>query len=104
MRLMDEQYLSTPFYGSRRMTAWLHAQGYGINRKRVQRLMRRMGLEGIAPGPRTSQPHPEHTVYPYLRRGLAIERPNQVWCSDITYIPMAVGFMYLVVIMDWFSR
>lgn len=104
MRLMDAQYLQTPFYGSRRMTVWLNAQGYEINRKRVQRLMRRMGLEGLAPGPRTSRPHPEHTVYPYLLRGLAIERPDQVWCSDITYIPMAVGFMYLVVIMDWFSR
>lgn len=104
MRLMDTQYLQTPFYGSRRMTAWLNAQGYEINRKRVQRLRRRMGLAGLAPGPRTRRPHPEHTVYPYLRRGLAIERPDQVWCSDITYIPMAVGFMYLVVIMDWFSR
>jgi putative transposase len=104
MRLMDTQYLQTPFYGSRRLTAWLNAQGYEINRKRVQRLMRWMGLEGIAPGPRTSRPHPEHTVYPYLLRGLVIERPDQVWCSDITYLPMAVGFMYLVVIMDWFSR
>ena len=104
MQLMDAQYLQTPFYGSRRMTAWLNAQGYEINRKRVRRLMRRMGLEGLAPGPRTSRPHAEHTVYPYLLRGLTIERPDQVWCSDITYIPMAVGFMYLVVIMDWFSR
>jgi len=104
MRLVDEQYLRTPFYGSRRMAVWLTEQGYAVNRKRVQRLMQLMGLEGIAPGPRTSRGHPEHKVYPYLLRELTIERPNQVWGTDITYIPMAVGFMYLVVIMDWFSR
>ena len=104
MRLIDEQYLRTPFYGSRRMTVWLQGQGYVVNRKRVRRLMQLMGLEGVAPGPRTSRPHPQHKVYPYLLRGLAIERPDQVWCSDITYVPMPMGFMYLVVIMDWYSR
>jgi len=104
MRLLDEQYLRTPFYGSRRMTVWLQQQGHAVNRKRVQRLMQLMGLAGIAPGPGTSQPHPAHKVYPYLLRQLVIERPDQVWCTDITYVPMPVGFMYLVVIMDWFSR
>ena len=104
MRLLDEQYLRTPFYGSRRMTVWLQSQGYGVNRKRVQRLMQVMGLVGIAPDPGTSHSHPAHPVYPYLLRKLVIERPNQVWCSDITYVPMPVGFMYLMVIMDWFSR
>jgi putative transposase len=86
------------------MTVWLQSQGYPVNRKRVQRLMQLMGLVGIAPGPGTRQPHPAHKVYPYLLRDLVIERPNHVWCSDITYVPMPVGFMYLVVIMDWFSR
>jgi putative transposase len=104
MRLIDEQYLKTPFYGSRRMTDWLEKQGWTINRKRVQRVMRLMGLEGLAPGPSTSRPHPEHVVYPYLLKGLKIERANHVWATDITYIPMAQGFMYLVAIMDWFSR
>lgn len=104
MRLIDEQYLKTPFYGSRRMSVWLQKQGHAINRKRVQRLMRQMGIEGLAPGPRTSRPHPEHKIYPYLLRELSINRPNQVWCSDITYLPMPVGFMYLVAIMDWYSR
>jgi putative transposase len=104
MALIDRQYLVRPFYGSRRMTAWLRRQGHTVNRKRVQRLMRRMGLEAIHPKPRTSRPAPEHRIYPYLLRGLAITRPNQVWCADITYIPMACGFLYLVVVMDWFSR
>jgi len=104
MRLIDEQYTRTPFYGSRKMTVMLNALGHGVNRKRVQRLMRLMNLEGVAPGPRTSQPHPEHKVYPYLLRDLAIERPNQVWAADITYIPISPGFMYLVVVMDWYSR
>jgi putative transposase len=104
MRLLDEQYLKTPFYGSRRMTDWLVKQGWTINRKRVQRLMGLMGLEGLAPGPSTSRPHPEHITYPYLLRGLKIERANLVWATDITYIPMAQGFMYLVAIMDWYSR
>ena len=104
MRLLDEQYTRTPFYGSRRMTVILHGLGYAVNRKRVQRLMRLMGLEGVAPGPRTSHAHPEHTVYPYLLRDRAIERPNQVWASDITYIPLRSGFMYLMAILDWYSR
>ena len=104
MRLLDEQYLQTPFYGSRRMTAWLQAHGYSINRKRIQRLMRLMGLEGLAPGPNTSKAHPEHVRYPYLLRNVSVVRPNQAWCVDITYVPMALGFMYLVAIMDWFSR
>jgi putative transposase len=104
MRLLDEQYLKTPFYGSRRMTQWLRAKGHKVNRKRVQRLMRQMGLEGLAPGPSTSRPHPEHVKYPYLLTGLAIERANLVWAADITYIPMAQGFAYLVAILDWFSR
>jgi putative transposase len=104
MRLLDAQYLVTPFYGSRRMTVWLNQQGYGINRKRIQRLMRLMGLEGLAPGPQTSVAHPAHPHYPYLLRDVAVVRPNQAWCVDITYVPMAIGFMYLVAIMDWFSR
>jgi putative transposase len=104
MRLLDEQYLRTPCYGSRRMTVWLQGQGYAVNRKRVQRLMRQMGLEGVAPGPRTSRPQPQHRIYPYLLRDLTIDRPDQVWCSDITYLPLPVGFMYLVVVMDWYSR
>ena len=104
LRLIDEQYLRRPFYGSRRMSVWLQSQGYAVNRKRVQRLMRRMGLEGLAPGPRTRRPSPEHKVYPYLLRNLEIARPDQVWCTDITYVPMSAGFMYLVAIMDWYSR
>ena len=104
MGLIDRQYLRTPFYGSRRMTAWLRGQGHAVNRKRVQRLMRRMGLEAIGPRPRTSRPASEHKVYPYLLRGLAIERVNQVWCADLTCIPMARGFLYLVAVMDWVSR
>lgn len=104
MRLLDEQYLKTPVYGSRSMRNYLQRLGYKINRKRVQRLMRLMGLEAIYPKPKTSIPHPEHRIYPYLLRGLEIERPNQVWATDITYIPLARGFMYLVAIMDWHSR
>jgi putative transposase len=104
MRLIDEQYTRTPFYGSRRMTVILRGLGYAVNRKRVQRLMRLMGLEGVAPGLRTSHAPPEHPVYPYLRRDRAIERPNQVWASDITYIPRRIGFMYLMAILDWYSR
>ena len=84
MRLLDEQYLRTPFYGSRRMTVWLQRQGYAVNRKRVQRLMQVMGWAGLAPGPATSQPHPPHKVYPYWLRELVVERPNPVWCTDIT--------------------
>jgi putative transposase len=104
MRLLDEQYLRTPFYGSRSMTRHLRRLGYRVNRKHIQRLMRLMGLEAIYPKPKTSRPHPEHKIYPYLLRDLTIERPNQVWASDITYIPMARGFMFLVAVMDWYSR
>ena len=104
MALIDRQYLRTPFYGSRRMTAWLQTQGHMVNRKRVQRLMQLMGLEAIYQRPRTSRPAPEHRIYPYLLRGLVIERVNQVWAADITYIPMARGFLYLVAVMDWLSR
>ena len=104
MRLIDGQYLKTPFYGSRRMTAWLIRQGEAVNRKRVRRLMAVMGLEAIHPGPRTTVPNPDHKVYPYLLRDMAIERRNQVWSSDITYLPLPQGFMYLTVVMDWHSR
>ena len=104
MRLIDEQYLKTPTWGSRSMRNHLRRLGYKINRKRVQRLMRLMGLEAIYPRPKTSRPHPEHKVYPYLLRNLNIDRPNQVWTTDITYIPMSRGFMYLVAVMDWHSR
>jgi putative transposase len=104
MRLIDEQFLKTPTWGSRSMRNHLRRLGYKVNRKRVQRLMRIMGLEPIYPKPRTSRPHPEHKVYPYLLRDLDINRPNQVWAADITYIPMNRGFMYLVAVMDWHSR
>ena len=100
MSLIDRQYLITPFYGSRRMTVWLKTLGHAVNRKRVQRLMRLMGIEAIYRHPNTSKPSPQHKVYPYLLRALEISRVNQVWASDITYIPMVRGFMYLVVIMD----
>ena len=104
MRLIDEQYTRTPFYGWPRMTAQLRRQGYGINHKRVQRLMRIMGLQAIYPKRRTSIAAKKHKVYPYLLRNVAITRPNQVWSADITYIRMLRGFMYLVAIMDWYSR
>jgi putative transposase len=104
MRWMDELYTASPFYGSRRMVAVLRRDGWTVNRKRVRRLMRLMGLAAIYQKPNTSQGHPEHKVYPYLLRDLVIERPNQVWCADITYIPMARGLVYLVAVMDWFSR
>ena len=104
MRLIDEQFLETPWYGSRQMARHLRRQGYEVGRKRVRRVMRRMGLAAIYQKPRTSMPHPEHRVYPYLLRGLEISRPNQVWCADISYIPMRRGFLYLVAIMDWHSR
>ncbi len=103
-RLIDQQYLETPFYGSRRMTVWLQQQGYEVNRKRVQRLMRQLGLEAIYPKPKLSQRHLEHQIYPYLLRGLDIASPNQVWCTDITYLPVLKGHFYLVAIMDWYSR
>ena len=104
MRIIDKQYLKTPVYGSRSMRNYLRRLGYNINRKRVQRLMRLMGLEAIYPKPKTSKPHPEHKIYPYLLRGLKIRRSNQVWAADITYIPLQRGFMYLVAVMDWYSR
>ena len=104
MRRMDELYTKWPFYGSRRMVAALRQDGLNVNRKRVRRLMRVMGLDAIYQKPNTSKGHPDHKVYPYLLRGLSIERPNQVWCADITYIPMAKGFVYLVAVMDWYSR
>jgi len=104
MALIDRQYLVRPYYGSRRMAAWLATQGHRVNRKRVQRLMRLLGLAAIYQRPNTSKLAAAHKIYPYLLGGLAIERVNQVWCSDVTYIPMAKGFLYLVVIMDWVSR
>src|SRR6478736_7061157 len=104
MRRMDELHLAWPFYGSRRMVAVLRREGWPVNRKRIKRLMRLMALEAIYRKPNTSRKHPDHKVYPYLLRGLVIDRPNQVWCADITYIPMAKGFVYLVAVMDWFSR
>ena len=104
MRRIDELYLEYPFYGSRRMAVELTRKGHAVNRKRIQRLMRIMGLEGLAPGPNTSRPHPEHIKYPYLLKGLSITRPNQVWATDITYIPLEHGFVYLVAIIDWYSR
>lgn len=104
MKLIDSQYLSTPFYGARRMALWLKERGYKVNRKRIQRLMRIMGLKAIYQHPGTSKPAPGHKIYPYLLRDIKVTRPNQVWTADITYIPMARGFLYLVVIMDWYSR
>jgi putative transposase len=103
-RLIDEEYTRHPFYGTRRMVVYLGRCGHSVNRKRAQRLMRTMGLAGMAPGPNTSKAHPQHKVYPYLLRGAAIERPNQVWSTDITYIRLARGFVYLVAIIDWYSR
>jgi putative transposase len=104
MALIDRHYLARPYYGSRRMAAWLATQGHLVNRKRVQRLMRLMGLVAIYQRPNTSKAAAGHKIYPYLLGGIAIERVNQVWCSDVTYIPMATGFLYLVVVMDWVSR
>jgi putative transposase len=102
--LIDEEYTRHPFYGSRKMVVFLKTAGYPVNRKRVQGLMRNMGLVGMAPGPNTSRPHPEHKVYPYLLRGVIISRRDQVWSTDITYIRLAHGFAYLVVVIDWYSR
>ena len=104
MRRIDELHLELPFYGSRRMTFELNKEGRGVNRKRVQRLLRVMGIEALVPRPGTSKPAPGHKIYPYLLRGLAIAEPNHVWAADITYIPMARGFLYLVAIIDWVSR
>jgi putative transposase len=104
MRRIDELFTRWPFLGSRRMTAMLRAEGVVINRKRVQRLMRRMGIAALGPKPRTSKPAPGHMIYPYLLRELTVERPNQVWAADITYIPIGRGFLYLVAVIDWASR
>lgn len=104
MRLIDEQYTKSPFYGTRRMTAWLRRQGYEVNRKRVQRLMRLMGIEAIYPRKRFSMSSEESKKYPYLLRGLVMERADQVWSADITYIRMSRGFLYLVAVIDWYSR
>jgi len=104
LRLLDEEYTRHPFYGSRRMTEYLRGCGHVVNRKRVQRLMRTLGLAGMAPGPNTSKPHPQHKTYPYLLRDVDIIRPNQVWSTDITYIRLPRGFVYLVAIIDWYSR
>ena len=104
MRLLDGQYLETPFYGSRRMTHWLCSRGFEVNRKRVQRLMRLMGLEAIYPHRRTSVPDEKHKIYPYLLRNVLIDRVDQVWSADITYVPLHHGFMYLIAVLDWHSR
>ena len=104
MRLIDEQYLQRPFFGSRRMALWLASMGHAVNRKRVQRLMRRMGIEAVYPKPRTTHHNPQHRVFPYLLRDVEIVRPDQVWSTDITYVPMRRGFMYLTAVIDWYSR
>jgi len=104
MKLIDRQYLATPFYGARRMAVWLKSKGHQVNRKRVRRLMTTMGIKAIYRRPRTSMPVPGNKVYPYLLRGIEVTRQNQVWAADITYIPMKRGFLYLVAIIDWYSR
>jgi putative transposase len=104
MRRIDELFTAWPFLGSRRITAMLRTEGHVVNRKRVRRLMRKMGIAALGPKPRTTKPAPGHKIFPYLLRGLAIERPNQVWCADITYIPIGRGFLYLVAVMGWASR
>jgi putative transposase len=104
MRRIDEQYTARPYYGSRRMAVWLNQHGEAVNRKRVQRLMRLMGLEAIYPKPKLSAAGRGHRIYPYLLRDVAVERPDQVWSTDITYVPLAAGFMYLAAVIDWYSR
>jgi len=104
MRKIDALYLKRPFYGSPRITDWLRQLGWRVNEKRVARLMRVMAIQAIVPGPHTSRPHPVHRIYPYLLRGRAVQAANEVWCADITYVPLIQGFMYLVAVMDWFSR
>ena len=104
MRMLDEQYTRAPFYGSRKMMEWLGTQGFAVNRKRVSRLMALMGIEAVYPKPKLSQPGEGHKIHPYLLRGVAVDRVNQVWSTDITYIRMTQGFVYLVAVMDWFSR
>jgi len=104
MRTIDDQYLKTPWYGARQMARHLRRQGYGVGRKRIRRLMRLMNLRAIAPGPQTSRRNPAHKVYPYLLRDRSIQHANEVWCADLTYIPLAHGFVYVVAIMDWQTR
>lgn len=104
MRMIDEQYMRTPYFGSRKMAVWLGKAGHDVNRKRIQRLMNVMGIEAIYRKPRTSIKSPENKVYPYLLRDVQVTRPDQVWCTDITYVPLRRGFMYLVAVMDWYSR
>jgi len=104
MKLLDEQYLLRPFYGSRKMCEWLQQKGYRVNRKRIQRLMRKMGIEALYPKPSTSAPSKAHKIWPYLLRGVDVAKANQVWAADITYIPMSRGYLYLVAIIDWHSR
>lgn len=104
LTLIDAEYTRHPFYGSRKMVVHLRIRGHIVNRKRVQRLMRILGLAGMAPGPNTSLPHPQHKIYPYLLRGVNVTRPNQVWSTDITYIRLAHGFVYLAAVIDWYSR
>lgn len=104
LSVIDAEYTQHPFFGSRKIKHYLRALGYTINRKRVQRLMRILGLAGMAPGPNTSRPHPDHKIYPYLLRGLDVTRPNQVWSTDITYLRLPKGFVYLVAVIDWYSR
>jgi putative transposase len=104
LALIDAEYTLHPFYGSRKMVIHLGKAGYQVNRKRVQRLMGILGLAGMAPGPNTSRPHPQHKIYPYLLRGVNVTRPNQVWSTDITYVRLARGFAYLVAVIDWYSR
>lgn len=104
MRLIDEQYTARPFFGARRIQVKLQEKGWAVTRKRIRRLMKKMGLEAIYPKPKTSNRNMDHTVYPYLLRGLTIEKPDQVWCTDITYVPMHRGFVYLIAVMDWHSR
>jgi putative transposase len=104
MRLVDEQFLETPWYGSRQMARHLRRQGHAVGRERVRRLMAKMGLAAICQRPRTTVPHPSHRIYPYLLREMTIDQPNQVWCTDITYIPIRRGFLYLVAVMDWSTQ
>ena len=104
MRRIDEQFMETPWYGARQMVRHFRRQGYCIGRKRIRRLMRKIGVSAIYQAPRTSTPHPEHRIYPHLLRGMTIDRPDHVWCADVTYIRMRRGFLYLVAIMDWATR
>jgi len=104
LQLLDEKYTRHPFFGTRRMTEYLRGLGHWVNRKRVQRLMQKLGLAGMAPGPNSSKPHSQHKLYPYLLRGVDVIRPNQVWSTDITYIRLLHGFVYLVAVIDWYSR